>query len=148
MRQRSEIADRLDAESALKNFPDSRAAFRRGDTGLDLGFGREGNALAKAVLAVIDEWEEVEVRPSTCSTGTLFVKGSSHYVAHDDTCFTILRRKQKPKPDVTELARRAVKEWKRRFGEPPTRPLSIAMTALAEAVDEQGAMMPEERSTT
>ena len=90
----------------------------------------DGGALiaAQAVLSVCDEYEEVEVRPSTCDVLTWFPENSDQYISTDSSCFTILRRKQKP--DVTELARRAVKAWRS-----PAPVFGAAMEALAEAVD-------------
>ena len=85
-------------------------------------------AQAKAALSVCDEYEEVEVRPSTCDVLTWFPENSDQYISTDSSCFTILRRKQKP--DVTELARRAVKAWRS-----PAPVFGAAMEALAEAVD-------------
>ena len=88
-------------------------------------------SLRLPILAVIDEWEEVEVRPSTCDVLTWFPENSDQYVSTDSSCFTILRRK--PEPDVTELARRAV-EARCKWGLTSLE-MSNTMDALAEAVD-------------
>ena len=90
-----------------------------------------GEAMA-AALSVCDEYEEVEMQE---------VRGTApHYLRTRDSAFwephlpsfTVYRKKEKPEPDVTELARRAVKAWGRyvsiasRGGEP----ISDVMAAL------------------
>ena len=82
------------------------------------------------ILAVIDEYEGAEVQKYPMCEGYLRTRESGFW-DHNKPSFTVYRKKQKPKPDVTELARRAVKAW--RGG---TYATHEAMHALAEAVDE------------
>ena len=140
MSLRSEIADRMDSDRALLAYPGSRAAFRAGQAD-SMGFGTLGNDVARTVLSVCDEYEEVEVEECRGTSG--FVCRGDHWLRmpddrywgqprHNPNRYTILRCKQKPEPNVTELARRAVKAF--RGG--PNIGYCRAMQALAEAVDE------------
>lgn len=72
---RSEIADRLDADVRLRDFPDSRDNFRCGwvryfDPGCNGFFGVAGDAIAQNVLDVLATYEEVEVRECRTRHGT------------------------------------------------------------------------------
>ena len=89
------------------------------------------------VLAVIDEYEEVEVNTHRDGDWAYLPCGGRRAKfgnSPDYRVETFLRRKQKPKPDLEALARRAVKAW--RSGCAFTVPEAAAMEALAEAVDE------------
>ena len=88
------------------------------------------------VLAAIDEYEEVEVLPCASRNEQwlrLTDQGGRLYNPLQRDTTTILRRKQKPEPDVTELARRAV-EARCKWGLTSLE-MSNTMDALAEAVD-------------
>ena len=89
----------------------------------------------EAVLAVIDEYEEVTLCENRYSPGLWYSEGTASFDAKfTKNLHTFLRRKQKPEPDVTELARRAVKVWRGSYGS--TRPVCDAMDALEKKLDE------------
>ena len=83
---------------------------------------------AQAALSVCDEYEEVGVQAAF--SGKALRLRENPYWDYDRPSFTVYRKKQKPEPDVTELARRAVKAWRS-----PAPVFGAAMEALAEAVD-------------
>ena len=91
-----------------------------------------GGKAIEAALSVCDEYEGVEVQDYPLCDGYLRTRDSGYWKPHQPS-FTIYRKKQKPEPDVTELARRAVKEWEHHA--PNTGPFGVAMDALAEAVE-------------
>ena len=134
MSLRSEAKEAMAKMAEARGYVETPVAIRAEDWTARDCFGPT-LAVAQAVLAVIDEYEEVTLCENKHCPGLWYAKGMSGFDAeHAKHLHVFLRRKQKPKPDVTELARRAVKEWKRRYGD--AEPLSDAMHALAEAVDE------------
>jgi hypothetical protein len=115
------------------------------------GTHQRGLAAARAILEAIDQYEELEVRECRYHEKGHWLRLPDDTMDEDKFIVatqTILRRKQEPEPDVTELAQRAVKAWRRREAELRRRgscyaePLNNAMEALdaeleplAEAVD-------------
>ena len=61
-------------------------------------------AAAEAVIALLDDYDEVMVRPNMAYDGTLYVAGESPNYSNDRTCFAILRRKA-PEPEPVSIAR-------------------------------------------
>ena len=90
-------------------------------------------SLRLAILAVIDEYEEVTLCENRYSPGLWYSEGTAGFDAKfTKNLHTFLRRK--PKPDVTELARRAVKAWRSTHGSMV--PVCDAMDALEKKLDE------------
>ena len=87
---------------------------------------------AQAVLSVCDEYEEVEVQEA-CSKDLWRTRERNTWEPHIPS-FTVYRKKQKPEPDVTELARRAVKAWRETHN--ASEPVCDAMDALEKKLDE------------
>ena len=136
MSLRSELKEAMAEAQTAQRYPDD-ARVIRAEAWEKVRRCASGVNVARAVLAVIDEWEEVEVRESKDDSHVMRVARTCLYPDQYGPVSTILRRKQEPAPDVKELARRAVKAWRERdraiFG---FRPVTDAMDALAEAVDE------------
>ena len=135
MSLRSEIADKLDADSRLEPFFNSRQLFREGSAAcLDRCFGKTGDAIARAVLEVIDTYEEVEVHGKWQGLNKwAYFPGDSEYERTGNAKHfarrTIYMKKEKPAPTVEELTQRAVEAW---LVTPEKTPFDDAMAALAE----------------
>ena len=87
---------------------------------------------AQAALSVCDEYEEVEVQE--CNNADYLLRRPSTHWDPRKPSFTVYRKKQKPEPDVTELARRAVKAWEK---DDTAHRFHVAMSALAKAVEKR-----------
>ncbi len=141
MTMREEVKEAMADAAFKRNCPDTAAAIR--DERWGAGFPCDSHmlALAKAVLIVIDQYEEVEVREckdlkvapllTPCHWLRLPDCGSQTEDRYQIATYTILRRR-KQKPDVPELARRAVKA----YDNGPPSAVHRTMCALAEALDE------------
>ena len=130
MKLKEEVKEAM-AKAAEEQYPDAGEDIRR-ET---LSSRAPIQSTARAVLEVIDQYEEVEVRE--CRAGGerwhwLRMPGDTadedHYVIGTRT---IYMRKQEPAPDVEELARRAVKAWRSSCGVP----VCETMEALEDELD-------------
>lgn len=83
------------------------------------------------ILAVIDQWEEMEVQFVNVATPNYWRTREGSYWESERPGFIILMRRQGP--DVEELARRVVKEWRGSHGSMV--PICDAMDALEEELD-------------
>ena len=88
-------------------------------------FGNTRREIRDTLDRFIAQYEALEVD----KVGDDYFSNTCNVVGKLQTVLVL--RKQEPKPDVTELARRAVKEWREGFVE-----RQMAMGALSKAVDE------------
>ena len=131
MSLRSEAKEAAAKTASNRGFSGTAAAIRNEDWDTHVAYPAL-LAATKAVLAVVDKYEEVKMQVVANNPNYLRVRDGNVYWQRHEPSFTVYRKKQEPKPDVTELARRAVKA--RRSG---TRQAECdAFKALAEAVDE------------
>ena len=130
MKLKEEVKEAM-AKAAEEQYPDAGEDIRR-ET---LSSRAPIQSTARAVLEVIDQYEEVEVR--------VHKSGQWAYLPHDGRpplyqtspsykTRTIYMRKPEPAPDVEELARRAVKAWRSSCGVP----VCETMEALEKKLEE------------
>ena len=140
----AEIADRMDKDERLRGFPHSKRDFRCGSArsfdGTQCHFDPEADAIARAVIEAVAEYEEVEVEE--CRAESSVLRGD-HWLRMSDDRFlgqahhnpvprTILLKKLAPEPTVEELARAAAVAWHKNWAH---KEFDEAMTALAERLD-------------
>ena len=131
MSLKDEMREAIAVALEKRGYPETAAAIRAEDwSDADRhGSVRSVVFAARAALSVGDEYEEVEVQ-KTPHRAVLRLRSSLCWESHLPS-FIVYRKKEKPKPDVTELARRAVEAWRS-----PAVGFGPAMNALAEVVDE------------